>query len=55
MVYSGRAKNCNLGHAICSEPQASSENKEEEPSFIEKGELEGAVINKEAIGGNWKF
>ena len=30
--------------------------KGEEHCFIEeKGELEGAVINKESIGGDWEF
>ena len=56
MVYSGTTKNHNSGVAIYGEPLASLENKGEETSLTEeKGELEGAVINKEPIGGNWEF
>ena len=52
-AYSGTAKNCNSGRAIYGAPRASLEGKREEYSFIEeKGVLEGAVINKESIGGN---
>ena len=49
------AKNCNLGQAIYGKPQASLENREVFSFIEEKGELGGAVINKESIGGNWEF
>lgn len=41
---------------IYGKPQASLENKGEEHPFLEeKGELGGAVTNKEFIGGNQAF
>ena len=54
-VYSRTTKNCKLGHATYGKSQTSPENKGEEHSFIEKGELGGAVINKVSTGGNWEF
>ena len=47
----GTSENCNLGHTIHSEPQASPENKGDE-SFFYRGEggVGKAVINKESIG-----
>lgn len=54
--YYRTAKNCNSRRATYGEPQPSLANKGEEPSVTEeKGELGGAVINKDSIGGHWEF
>jgi len=52
----GTAKNYNSENAVIGKPQARPENQGGEHAFIvEKGELGGAVINKEPIGGDEEF
>ena len=52
----GTAKNYNSGNAAIGKPQARPENQGGEHTFIvEMGELRGAVINKESIGGDKEF
>ena len=49
----GTAKTYNSGNAVIGKPQARRENQGGEHAFVvEMGELGGAVINKESIGGN---
>ena len=47
-VYSGTAKNCNLGHAIYGKSQADLENTRED-LFFYRGEGGLAVINKSPL------
>ena len=52
----GTAKTYNSGNAVIGKPQARRENQGGEHAFVvERGELGGAVINKESIGGNEKL